>query len=436
MIRDSVKKDLIGCEEILSISENILKSGFKSDGSSTELAILLNELKADLQDQFVKLNKDVYEIAVVGREKSGKSSLLNAWIHFELLPAQRKRCTYTTTELRSCPTTNEQRYLIEYFSKEEFQRKVDGTISSLENFKGKVNRDRDLLMQEIEEIEELNNEIENYLGRPTAQKQFRSFEDVRAELKSAISDPGQARAIKKVCIWTPIINSTDYNIVLYDVPGYDSPITLHKEQTRAKIASVDSILYAKQFASPDLVDSEIEILKISDSSNPYIKAKDKIIVALTCCDVVNSPHEYNDLKFQHQNAWKGFGVISSRIVPVCAIAELNSSSAESETVQMRLETLNSGKTGFTELKSAVKACVEDARNKIIKDRCDELKNKVKELSGRLFQLVKTDYNIDLRTEVKDTMDDFEMDKIYAEWWATVTKAFLNILRLVKLFLFY
>ena len=85
--------------------------------------------------------------------------------------------------------------------------------------------------------------------------------------------------------------------------------------------------------------------------------------------------------------------------------------------------LNSGKTGFTELKAAVKLCVEESRNKIIKDRCDELKNKVKEFSGRLFQLIKTDYNIDLRTEIKETLDEFEMDTIYTEWWAMVKYAF-------------
>ena len=419
MDRDLIQKDLQGCDEILSISEKILRSDFKNERFATELSLLLTELKGDLQDQLVKFRKDVYEIAVVGREKSGKSSLLNAWIHFDLLPAQRKRCTYTTTELRSCPSNNEQRYLIEYFSKEEFQAKIQVTENLLDSLKGKVNRDRDLIQQEIEEIENLKDEIDSYLGRPNVEKSFRSFEDVRDELKSAISDPGQARAIKKVCIWTPIINSSDDKIVLYDVPGYDSPITLHKELTRAKIASVDSILYAKQFASPDLVDSEIEILKISDASNPYIKAKDKIIVALTCCDLVNSPHEYNSLALQHHNAWKSFGVIPSRIVPVCAIAELNPGSTESDTVKMRLEALNSGSTGFMELKAAVKSCVEESRNKIIKDRCDELKNKLKEFTGRLFQLIKTDYNIDLRTEIKETLDDFEMDKIYAEWWAMV-----------------
>jgi hypothetical protein len=336
-----------------------------------------------------------------------------------LLPAQRKRCTYTTTELRSCPSINEQRYLVEYFSNEEFQTKIQVTKNSFESLKGKVNRDRDLLQQEMEEIQELMDEIENYLGKPNIEKPFRSFEDVREELKSAISDPGQARAIKKVCIWTPIINSSDDKIIMYDVPGYDSPITLHKELTRTKIATVDSILYAKQFASPDLVDSEIEILKISDASNPFIKAKDKIIVALTCCDVVNSPHEYNDLTSQHVNAWKAFDVIPSRIIPVCSIAELNPGSTESENVKMRLENLNSGKTGFRELKAAVKSCVEDSRNKIIQDRCDELKNKLKEFTGRLFQLIKADYSIDLKTEVKETLDDFEMDKIYAEWWAMV-----------------
>ena len=109
-----------------------------------------------------------------------------------MLPAQRKRCTYTTTELRSCPSINEQRYLVEYFSNEEFQTKIQITKNSFESLKGKVNRDRDLLQQEMEEIQELMDEIENYLGKPNIEKSFRSFEDVREELKSAISDPGQA----------------------------------------------------------------------------------------------------------------------------------------------------------------------------------------------------------------------------------------------------
>ena len=419
MEKDLIEKDLARCQETIAILEKNLGYDYKRSSISTELKISLNELKGDLQDQQAKLKKDIYEIAVVGREKAGKSSLLNAWIKFNLLPAQRTRCTYTTTELQSCSSVNEQKYLIEYFSREEFEGKIKSTTDAMINLKGEINRDRDLLQQEMEEIEKLRDQIFKYLGQGTIVKSFQSFDEVRDELKNAISDPGQARAIKKVCIWTPILNYSEDKIVMYDVPGYDSPITLHKEQTRSKIASVDAILYAKQFASPDLVDSEIEILKISDTSNPYVKAKDKIIVALTCFDAVNSSREYNSVLKQHQNAWEAFGVLSSRIAPVCSIAELNSGTIESENVKSRIKSLSSDGTGFEKLKSAVKSCVEDSRNKLSKERCEKLKEKIKDISSRWFDLIKTDFNIDFRTEVKDTLDENDMNKIHTEWWAVV-----------------
>ncbi len=92
-------------------------------------------------------------------------------------------------------------------------------------------------------------------------------------MKSAISDPGEARPVKKVIIWTPTALTSDDNIVLYDVPGYDSAVTLHIELTRAKM----------QYYFQNNLQLLNEILKISDTTNPFIKAKDKIIVALTSC---------------------------------------------------------------------------------------------------------------------------------------------------------
>jgi hypothetical protein len=62
MNRDSVQKDLTRCEEIITISEKILRSDFKNDRFATELSLLLNELKGDLQDQLSRFRKDVYEI--------------------------------------------------------------------------------------------------------------------------------------------------------------------------------------------------------------------------------------------------------------------------------------------------------------------------------------------------------------------------------------
>jgi hypothetical protein len=62
MNRDSVQKDFNKCEEIINISENILCSDFKDKTLTTELSLLLNELKGDLQDQISRFRKDIYEI--------------------------------------------------------------------------------------------------------------------------------------------------------------------------------------------------------------------------------------------------------------------------------------------------------------------------------------------------------------------------------------
>ena len=319
---ENIEKQLVDCEQALSKIKEIL-SHHNPENTKLNFSETVFELKTDLDDQLRKIRKKDFEISVVGREKAGKSSLLNAWIGFNLLPNERNRCTYTTTEIRSCISLDDQKYLIEYFTSDEFTEKLnqiknsESGIRSLDNLKD----------EELSEIDNCRSEIQSYLDKVPEMKNFETFDQVRDHLKSAISKPGHARAVKKICIWTPKLSDSE-NVVLYDVPGYDSPIQLHKEQTKQKIASSDAVLYAKQFCSPDLVDCEIEILKIADSNNPFIKVKDKIIVALTNCDLANSPREFDELVHKNKKSWTTNEIIEERIVPVCSFAELGGKTPE------------------------------------------------------------------------------------------------------------
>ena len=65
-----------------------------------------------------KIRSQEFEIAVVGLEKAGKSTLSNALIRVNVLPAESERCTFTKTEIRS---GTEDRAWGEFYTPEEFE---------------------------------------------------------------------------------------------------------------------------------------------------------------------------------------------------------------------------------------------------------------------------------------------------------------------------
>ena len=418
--RNSIKDDLDKCEQAIYELEKLIQSSFKKNIEIKEFREGIKKLKDNLKDQVKRFEKKTYEMGVIGKEKAGKSCVLNAWLQYDLLPSNTLRCTYTTTEIRSCQSKDEQRYIIDYFSNEEFDKQLETAKSELTKLPD--GSDRKLLANEIKDIEDSIDTIKTHLVKGTVTKQFKNFDEVRAELKSAISDKGEARAVKNVCIYAPIETSDeDVEFIFYDVPGYDSPITLHKEQTKKKIESVDALLFATEFSKPSLTDSETQMLEISDKTNSQIKTKDKIIVVLTQCDKANSPREYRTLVTQNITAWTENEVPRNRIIPVCAIAELNLDTEEAEHARQNLKKLNSsGDTGFKQLKDSVKLCVKNSRNKLAKEHCDALKSSLKIMVARVMHLVKNEFGIDSKTEIKyEELTEFEKDKLYNLWWCQV-----------------
>ena len=89
-----------------------------------------------------------------------------------------------------------------------------------------------------------------------------------------------------------------------------------------KFKSCVGLNFKKRLTIKDLVDCELEILKITDSNDPYLKAKDKIVVALTNCDQATSSKDYKHLVESNYRAWKAYEINESRVIPVCSLAEL------------------------------------------------------------------------------------------------------------------
>jgi hypothetical protein len=187
---DKIREQLEGCSQAMKNAGDLLND-YKIDETEKKFDEIYENIIDDLSDQLKKTRSNEFEIAVIGREKAGKSSLLNAWIGFDLLPSERNRCTYTTTEIRSCPSENEQKYLIEYFTSEEFNLKVSAQYSQVGNDHADFKALTLLAQQELEEIEKYRDEISSYLDREEIVVNFKSFDEVRDQLKSAISSPGK-----------------------------------------------------------------------------------------------------------------------------------------------------------------------------------------------------------------------------------------------------
>jgi ribosome-interacting GTPase 1 len=194
-----IEAQLSTCEKTVKNLPELLKD-YKIEEKQKKLQDTYFEIKNDMDDQLRTIRKKEFEIAVVGREKAGKSSLLNAWIGFDLLPNERNRCTYTTTEIRSCVTEDEQKYIIEYFTSKEFNRKMGAQYGG-QNVDNVTARAMDFLaQQENEEIEKFREEIETYLDRQDVMVTFKNFEQIRSQLKSAISSPGMYETLLTLTI--------------------------------------------------------------------------------------------------------------------------------------------------------------------------------------------------------------------------------------------
>jgi len=216
-----LKDEFKNYEKILKILSEILEN-YRECDNKTKMKTSYDELNAKCSDQKSRMNNSGFKVAIIGLEKAGKSTLINAWIGWDdFLPTASNRCTYTLTRILS--TDRRQKYEIEYFTKSEFYLRYD----KLKEEQAKTNNPNSPLNREIEEIRQGLTEINNYLDKPlqTVSVDDYNSESIKQDIKSFITIPSKARAIKNISFWVANLNDIN-NFTLYDAPGYDSPITL------------------------------------------------------------------------------------------------------------------------------------------------------------------------------------------------------------------
>ena len=428
--QETCTQQLVRLEKTAILADKLVTLCSKAQAElSPKFISEIHEERSRLEKQIERLRANRFEVAVIGLEKAGKSALLNAWLGQEILPSAAERCTYTSTEIWSARTENEQQLGIEYFSRSEIDALLQGKKDEMQNFKVGT-RDYDDIENDIKETESCLAKIYEYAAQGNSVRHFKDINEISEDLQQAVFiNRAQARAIKCIQLKTTRLLS-DRDIVFHDVPGFDSPVAMHKTQAEQKLSVCDAIIYAKKMDNPNINSPEKNMLQVADSEDPHTKVADKVFVVLTKSDMARDPSEYNDWLNKHRKDWQG--VPESRLVTVCAAAYLASKGTGSiETNKYgqqsidNLEKLNID-DGIERLKQAVNFYIDHERVDVLRNRCNKLVAAIKKQAEQVFEALEPVYNIgiDNNTDEEDLYGE-DFGKWWGHEWVKIKQEFQN-----------
>lgn len=262
----------------------------------------LSELKEKASRLLTKLQKNEFEIAIVGLEKAGKSTTANAMMGYNILPSEEQRCTYTTTSICSGDDTAE----IVFFGTEEFDKKFASNLrrmgisnpegysfaaTSLETYNNLYNA----LDDEKKEVHgsRTNEEVKKMLENKSELLQWIDHAPVvmsgaseleSKEFKKFIQAPECAVAVKRITIKTSKLGEGLKNATIYDVPGFDSPTQMHKEQTIEKMKIADAIVLIASARAPSFTGPLVDIFQ-NRSDDDGISLSEKTFTFANYADI-------------------------------------------------------------------------------------------------------------------------------------------------------
>ncbi|MEA5556850.1 dynamin family protein [Nodularia spumigena] len=379
--------------------------------------VLVQEAKPTRR-QLERLKKREFRIAVVGLEKAGKSTFINAWLECDLLPAKGGRCTFTTTQIYSVENESEQRLEVQAKTEDEF-----------------INLLRELeIAKAQEDINTIRaNEITLQQVRKEGNRnfQFTRLEDIREPLKKYVADERYAHAVLEARLYTNKLAQAE-GIVFYDVPGLDSGLAKHVDEAQEMLSDCDAVILVQRFTS--LREKELEIIKFTELGDKNVTVADKLFVFLSRIDAMGSAEALKTHIQEASQDWlKRAKLPPERIVYGSAGAYLilnnlageqtKSEIGDASHIQTRLQrltgitdeaTLNTNGTGIPEIKEKIFNYINTERVVILKKRCEASINKIISTSEEIYTIVSKKYPEN--PEQAKLFAENNRRVLFAEWW--------------------
>lgn len=368
--------------------------------------------------QLERLKKREFRIAVVGLEKAGKSTFVNAWLECDLLPAKGGRCTFTTTQIYSVEHESEQRLEVQAKTEAEFIN----LLKELE--KAQAQEDINTIRTNEITLQEVRTE-----GNLTFA--FTRLEDIREPLKKYVADEKYAHAVLEARLYTNKLAQAE-GIVFYDVPGLDSGLAKHVDEAQEMLSDCDAVILVQRFTS--LREKELEIIKFTEQGDKNVTVADKLFVFLSRIDSLGSAEAMKTHIQEAAQDWlKRANLPNHRIVSGSAGAYLLLNNIAGEQTRLEIgdthviqshlqrltgiddvEILKTEATGMPIIKEKIFDYINTERVAILKKRCEASLHTIISTSEEIYRLVSK--NHPENPEQAKLFAENNQRVLFAEWW--------------------
>jgi len=382
----------------------------------------LREMLRKLEILQDKLKQNLFEVSIVGLEKSGKSTFANAYMEIDILPTKDERCTYTATSI--C-YGNEDSAQVSFYSEQEFNAEFLSKIGKLGLPLAEVPADwrqwtKELLDEAIRQLPPLSAEEKN-LQRDLEEilenrsilsslldekvKEFTGME-LESEIKAYIEEPSKALAVKKIVISS---HKLAKNQIIYDVPGFDSPTELHKQQTREWMKKSDAVILIVNADRPSFNDSLVQFFGTIDKDEDGIPIGEKVFIFANRADVA-STLQMNLEKIQTELV--RYDVVPRNLVEKRLFAGSAKAKLESEkgiTTCMELLRQNGlDNDGIEEIRNKLNEYNDTTRVQVMNRRINHIRQQILELLAEIQKENQVQDENSLDREIKYQADNLLM----------------------------
>jgi hypothetical protein len=389
----------------------------------------LGRLGEPLRKQLERLSRGEFRIAVVGLEKAGKSTFINAWLDCDLLPNDSPRCTFTTTHVYSVAFDTQQRLEVQAHSPEQFA----ALIADLERRSQHGGDEGRRAANDLSTIRDHRATLDSVIAQRTVVVQFTRLEELSEPLRRYVADAHYAHAVREARLYTSKLARLG-GIVFYDVPGLNSGLSVHIEMSERMLADCDAVILVQTSSRPNIEMSEQRLIELVKEGDETIGIAGKLFVFFGRIDQEGSPESLRrNLELAARDYHTRGELNRKRIIPGSAAAWLllknlagdnldrNTGGGDRARANLRHVTGASSEealleaTGMPAIKGQVDHYLRHERVGVLRKRCEEPMQAILEAAQTLFDQVRRRFPEDPE-EAKRAEERKKLLR-FTEWWS-------------------